>query len=394
MMIKKIYIIWTERLNVQRGGVHRVIYILMRHLPKYGHEVHYLYTEDAYQTFHLYNDDERNEKIISLSEMRQFLVDNRCDLLIGQDGGCSSRLSELVAEWHISDMKYVTEYHNSILLMERTFSRHYWKWLAQQSETSLRTKALARVRLIMYPLWLIHCRRAVLDNFLANYRVANALVLLSKHEIPEIQKLTDMDLARCKVINNPLSWEKIEGEQILDGKKKQVLIVSRLYNPEKRLDRAMKIWKILAKRGLTDWQLIIVGAGVHEAYLKTLSCEPGLKNVVFTGRQAPYPYYRDAALFMMTSAVEGWGLTLTESMQTGVVPIAFDSYPALHDIITDRYDGCIIPDDDLEAYANCMEELMCNPEERERIARNGLVSCRRFEINIIVEQWATLIESL
>lgn len=394
MKIKKIYIIWIKRLNVQRGGVHRVIYILMQHLPKYGYEVHYLYTEDTYQTFHLYDDDEKNEKIISLSEMRRFLVDNKCDLLIGQDGVFFSRLSELVTEWHISGMKYVNEYHNSILLMERTFSRHYWRCLAQQRETSLHTKALAMLRLIMRPLWLIRCRRSVLNNFLANYRVADALVLLSKHEIPEIQKLTDMDLSRCKVINNSLSWEKIEDERILDGKKKQVLIVSRLYNPEKRLDRALKIWKMLSQRGLNDWQLIIVGAGVHEAYLKALSRELELKNMVFTGRQNPYPYYRDASLFMMTSAVEGWGLTLTESMQTGVVPIAFDSYPALHDIITDRYDGCIIPDDDLQAYADCMEELMRNREERERIARNGLVSCRRFEIDKIVGQWVEMIKQL
>lgn len=393
-MIKNIYIIWIERLNVQRGGVHRIIHILIQYLPKYGYGVHYLYTKDTYQTFRLYDDDERNETVTSLSEMRQFLLDNKCDLLIGQDGGFSPRLSELVNEWKIPGMRYITEFHNSILLMPKTFSRHYWKWLSQQHETPLRTKALAMLRLLFYSLWLKKCRQSVLNNFFANYRVADALVLLSKHEIPEIQKLTDMDLSRCRVINNPLSWEKIEGEQILDGKKKQVLIVSRLYNPEKRLDRALKIWKILTQRGLTDWQLIIIGAGVHEDYLKTLSRELELKNVVFTGRQDPYPYYRDAALFMMTSAVEGWGLTLTESMQTGVVPIAFDSYPALHDIITDRYDGCIISDNDLNAYAECMEELMCNHKERERIARNGLESCKRFEINKIVEQWAKLIENL
>lgn len=393
-MIKNIYIIWIKRLNVQWGGVHRIIHILMQHLPKYGYGVHYLYTEDTYQTFRLYDDDERNETVISLSKMRQFLLDNKCDLLIGQDGVFSPKLSELVAEWKIPGMRYITEFHNSILLMPKTFSRHYWKWLSQQRETPLRTKALAMLRLLFYPLWLKKCHRAVLNNFLANYRVADALVLLSKHEIPEIQKLTDMDLSRCRVINNPLSWEKIEGEQILDVKKKQVLIVSRLYNPEKRLDRALKIWKILTQRGLTDWQLIIVGTGAHEDYLKILSRRLELKNVVFTGRQDPYLYYRDAALFMMTSAVEGWGLTLTESMQTGVVPIAFDSYPALYDIITNRYDGCIISDNDLNAYAECMEELMRNRKERERIARNGLESCKRFEINKILEQWAKLIENL
>lgn len=393
-MIKSIYIIWIKRLNVQRGGVHRIIHILMQYLPKYGYMVRYLYTEDTYQTFHLYDADIEKEITIPLSDMRQYLIDNHCDLLIGQDGVFFSKLSELVAEWKIPGMKYITEFHNSILLMEKVFSRHYWHWISNMPTTPIHVKWLARLRLLMYSLWLKRCRQSVLDNFLVNYRVADILILLSKYEIPEIQKLTDTDLLRCKVINNPLSWEKVENAKILQQKKKQVLIVSRLYNPEKRIDRALKIWKILEQRGFVDWKLIIVGAGVHEEYLQGLSEELALKNVTFTGRQDPIPYYRDAALFMMTSAVEGWGLTLTESMQTGVVPIAFDSYPALHDIITDGFDGRIIPDDDLEAYADCMEELMCNRENRERIAKNGLESCRRFEINRIVEQWVKLIESL
>lgn len=393
-MIKSIYIIWIKRLNVQRGGVHRIIHILMQYLPKYGYMVRYLYTEDTYQTFHLYDADIEKEITIPLSGMRQYLIDNHCDLLIGQDGVFFSKLSELVAEWKIPGMKYITEFHNSILLMEKVFSRHYWHWVSNMPTTPIHVKWLARLRLLMYPLWLKRCRQSVLDNFLVNYRVADILILLSKYEIPEIQKLTDTDLLRCKVINNPLSWEKVEDAKILQQKKKQVLIVARLYNPEKRIDRALKIWKILEQRGFVDWKLIIVGTGVQEGYLQGLSEELALKNVTFTGRQDPIPYYKDAALFMMTSAVEGWGLTLTESMQTGVVPIAFDSYPALHDIITDGYDGCIIPDDDLAAYADCMEELMRNREKREQIAKNGLESCRRFEINRIVEQWVKLIESL
>lgn len=392
--MKNIYIIWIERLNPLSGGVHRIIHILMQHLPQYGYTVRYLYTEDMYQTFHLYNTDIKKEAAIPLADMRQYLTSNHCDLLIGQDGGFFSRLSELVAEWKIPGMKYITEYHNSILLMEKVFSRNFWHRLAHSPTTPTRTKLLAWLRLLIYPLWLKRCRQLVLNNFLANYRVANALILLSKYEILEIQKLTDIDLSRCKVINNPLSWEKIESVEILQQKKKQVLIVSRFNNPEKRLDLALQIWKMLEQRGLVDWQLNIVGAGVHEAYLKEFTEKLALKNVTFTGRQDPIPYYKDASLFMMTSAVEGWGLTLTESMQTGVVPIAFDSYPALHDIITDHYDGYIIPDDDLDAYAVCMEELMRNREERERIAKNGLESCRRFEINKIVEQWVKLIESL
>ena len=97
---------------------------------------------------------------------------------------------------------------------------------------------------------------------------------------------------------------------------------------------------------------------------------------------------------MLTSAVEGWGLTLTESMQTGVVPLAFDSYPALKSIVTDGYDGCIIEDDNLEAYADRMEYLMTHQQERERMAKNGLESCKRFTIDKIVAQWVDMINGL
>ena len=216
-----IYIIWSERLNVQRGGVHRIIHILMQYLPKYGYMVRYLYTEDTYQTFHLYDADIEKEITIPLSGMRQYLIDNHCDLLIGQDGGFFSKLSELVAEWKIPGMKYITEFHNSILLMEKVFSRHYWHWVSNMPTTPIHVKWLARLRLLMYPLWLKRCRQSVLDNFLVNYRVADILILLSKYEIPEIQKLTGTDLLRCKVINNPLSWEKVADAKILQQKKKQ-----------------------------------------------------------------------------------------------------------------------------------------------------------------------------
>lgn len=35
----------------------------------------------------------------------------------------------------------------------------------------------------------------------------------------------------------------------------------------------------------------------------------------------------------MTSAFEGFGMTLVEAQQYGVVPIVMDSYKSLHDII-------------------------------------------------------------
>jgi glycosyltransferase involved in cell wall biosynthesis len=85
---------------------------------------------------------------------------------------------------------------------------------------------------------------------------------------------------------------------------------------------------------------------------------------------------------------------MTESMQTGVVALAFDSYPALHDIITDDYDGCIIKNNDIEAYAEKMEWLMTHEDERKRLALNGLKIAQRFTKDKIMAKWIDMIESL
>ena len=75
------------------------------------------------------------------------------------------------------------------------------------------------------------------------------------------------------------------------------------------------------------------------------------------------------------------------------MPIAFNSYPALSDIITNNYDGCIVPNNDLHAFAYSMIDLMSDKEKREDIARNALESCKRFEPDKIICKWLELIET-
>lgn len=390
-MIKTIFIIWIKRLDVNRGGVHRIIHVLMDHLPQYGYKVHYLYTEDDYHTFHHFNDIDEKEPIQAIN-LKQWLTDNQCDLIIGQDGSVSHVLSDMFYSWGNTRMKYVTVFHSSVLLLEKVFSPHHWFWTIRHGRGKQRVIAL--IRLLAYPLWIKKCREFVKKNIKINCSAANRIILLSSKELPIIQRYAPEASELCSVINNSLSWGKIYDESILQEKTKEVLIVSRLYNPEKRIDRALRVWQRIEEYGLDEWNLRIVGFGIHEQYLKDLAWKLGLKRVYFEGQQSAEQYYRKASIFMMTSAVEGWGLTLTESMQTGVVPIAFDSYPALHDIITDGYDGFIVPDDNINEYARILISLIQDKELREKIARNCLISSKRFEIDKIIPQWVNLIKSL
>ena len=390
--MKTIFIIWIGKIDLTWGGVQRIIFILRQYLPRYGYNVQYLYSTDNYQTFH-HQDGKDEERGFDVSKLRQYLIDSNCNLIIGQDAVFSHLLTDLVKKMALPNVKYVTEYHNSIFLYERTFTKQYFLFQAKKARL-IKDFIINRLKYLTYPFWYKRIRWRTCANFLANYQVADAIIVLSSSETREIEKLIGKRLPKLVAIHNPLSWEKIEAPSILDNKRPEVLIVARLYNPEKRIDRALYIWKQIEQRGYTNWTLRIVGTGADESYLRKLAKRLDLKYVRFEGRQASYPYYLTASIFMMTSAVEGWGLTLTESMQTATVPIAFDSYPALHDIITDNYDGCIVHDGDINAYVNKLEWLMLNSNERKRIALNGLESCKRFIIDNYIDKWVDLLNRL
>lgn len=393
--MKHIFIFWTERLNEQRGGIHRVILLLLRHLPARGFDVHYLYTLDDYRSFKLYNSDQSLEEMISVENLKDYLIVHNCDIILGQDAGLSPLLTTLVKKMNIYGVKFVSEYHSSFLLIYSKLNYNFLKFEFTQNPF-LRAKLSILFKFIFFPLW----KKRVWENLAKDFRHtltnSDVSLLLSSREIPIAKSIlgTEQNI-RFVSIPNPLSWEKIEEPTILQQKKKEVLVVSRLYNPEKRIDIVLKVWKKLQDRGcVDDWNLTIIGDGIHKDYLMQMSADMNLCNVVWKGWGDPKPYYKKASIFMMTSASEGWGLTLTESMQTGTVPIAFDTYRALHDIITSGYDGYIVKPNDIKTYADRMQFLIENPLEREKIALNGLESCKRFSTEKVMDKWAEMLNNV
>jgi glycosyltransferase involved in cell wall biosynthesis len=59
----------------------------------------------------------------------------------------------------------------------------------------------------------------------------------------------------------------------------------------------------------------------------------GLKRVNFEGYRNPQPFYKRASIFVMTSANEGFPMTLIEAQQNGCVPVVMNSFSALREII-------------------------------------------------------------
>ena len=248
------------------------------------------------------------------------------------------------------------------------------------------------LKLVLMPLLKIRYVYKLHKQYNQTYKNADKIVLLSKGFIGDFIAYAHLhDKKKIRVIHNALSFAAYFDMSIYHRKLKEVIIVSRLEERQKRISMALKIWKrINENKQFSDWSLKIIGTGSDEVRYKRLSAKLRLKNVSFEGRQNPIPYYEKASVFMMTSAFEGWGLTLTEAQQFGVVPLAFNSYASVKDIIEDGYNGFIVDDGDIDGYVKKMELVMSDYKFRYDLARHCIDGSKRYEVGVIGNQWMQL----
>lgn len=89
----------------------------------------------------------------------------------------------------------------------------------------------------------------------------------------------------------------------------------------------------------------------------------------------------------MTSIAEGWGMVLVEAQQYGCVPIAYRSYAALDDIITDGENGFCVKAFDQKEYVKKLRELVGDSELRHRMANSRIKSVERYNVEHIGALW-------
>ena len=99
---------------------------------------------------------------------------------------------------------------------------------------------------------------------------------------------------------------------------KVILGVGRLAQ-QKRFDILLRAFSLVVKKE-KNFRLIICGQGPKEKYLKELSIELGIENlIIFKGFVKDiYPYFKSADIFCLTSEFEGFGNVIVEAMSFGL----------------------------------------------------------------------------
>lgn len=250
------------------------------------------------------------------------------------------------------------------------------------------------IDLVMYIRWYLWRRPSVkkkLTCYLATcLESSDRMVVLSEHFIPIMNDLTDnMFQGKIRAINNPAIYNT---DSIMPTKTKTVLWCGRVGYDAKRVDRMLSIWKRVGTK-YPDWNCLVIGSGNIEYFRKAVE-KYEIPNIQLLGFCDPKPYYKTGAILCMTSSAEGWGLVLVEAMAHGCVPIAYNSYASLQDIVTDCENGFAIPAFNEGIYIRKLELLMTDDKLRHKMAMKGLLDVSRFESSGIALEWIKLFDSM
>ena len=269
-------------------------------------------------------------------------------------------------------------------------------WAKRHEKMLLRRRCRWLFDLVFYPYAKYKDTETLRRTYRETYFQAHRAPLLCQGFIEAYQRFGRFnDNKNFSIIPNSLSFNEFLPVDEIKEKLPIVLIVSRIEEVHKRLTLALKIWaKVKSHPESKGWKLRIVGTGKDMPMYQRMIAHDGIPDISFEGHQAPLPYYQEASIFMMTSRSESWGLTLTEAQQMGVVPVAFDTYASLREIITDGEDGAVIEEGDVDGYVSRMLDLMQDEAKRQRMAKLAIVSSQRFSQERIAGMWWKLLSEM
>ena len=226
------------------------------------------------------------------------------------------------------------------------------------------------------------------------YKSVDRFVVLSKFYIPIIKnKYGIKDLSKIAYIPNPIPFDMSRYDS-LPIKKKQFLIIARLDDHQKNLKSALRIWKQFELRN-DEYKLIIAGYGKDEKMLLDYAKELHINRMSFIGKTTDaISLYKESQFLIMTSRYEGFPMTLIEAQQNGCIPIAFNSFAAIQDIIVDNQNGIIVKKGKEQLFVNKMVEICLDEKRQKDMASKAINSVKSFSVSTIGKQWIKLVNTI
>jgi glycosyltransferase involved in cell wall biosynthesis len=175
----------------------------------------------------------------------------------------------------------------------------------------------------------------------------------------------------------------LQQELNLDPARPVILFASKLQH-RKRCEDLIEAYKKLSPGvGVEPHPyLVIVGDGEERAALERRADDSGLGGIRFCGfrNQSELPRFFDmAAVFVLPSRHEPWGLIVNEVMNAGRAVIVSDEVGCQPDLVEDGVEGCVFPAGDVEALTDALRRVLETPETAAAMGQRGLAKIRTWD---------------
>ncbi len=221
-------------------------------------------------------------------------------------------------------------------------------------------------------------------NIYKNYDV---IVAQSEDMQNDLKEHYPKAFQKSVVINNPIDIEKVETlakeqvESIFEAEMIKLVSVGTLSLRK----RQHLLLRCLAKLP-SNYSLTLVGSGNEALKLKELSRTLALENrVTFEGHKTnPYPYMKQADLFVLTSEHEGFPNVLLEANSLGTPLVAFACPGGITEIIEEGINGFSVPNGDIDALVLSIEKAVAYGFDERKVVESVK---KRYSHDIILEKY-------
>lgn len=379
-MFKILFIL--ESIDPSSGGVAQVSYILSKGFMQKGHDIYFLYSNKdccLISNSHKLKFDENENSNILIRLFENYILRNNIKIVICQNHH-SKKFQSIYKYLKIScNVKIITCLHSNpdIWVNKNKFYNTLF---------SIYFKELIR----SFCFYFINPYK---NRMVGMYNISDKYILLSLSYIPIFMNIYELNYnSKLVSISNPL----IKTNVTIDFYKKKniVLVVSRMAEQQKRISNILKIWKNI-HNNFMDWELVLVGDGPDLLLYERISKKFKLKNIKFVGHSNEVEnYYKISKIFLMTSVWEGLPMTLLEALANGCVPLAYENFAAIHDIIESKFNGYIIPNNN-DDFINTLSDLMYDQKKLMLLSKNSeLGNSQKFNIGNILNKWNLLFDDL
>ena len=185
------------------------------------------------------------------------------------------------------------------------------------------------------------------------------------------------------------SWRQALAEAPLIGGPPRILCVAHLY-PRKGVDTLLRAFVPLKSRAV----LRIVGVGPERLRLEQLARDLGIADRVHFLGYLPLPAltaeYRNATLFALPSAQEGFGIVFLEAMASSL-PVLAGRAAAVPEVVAEGVTALLVDPNDEAALTNRLETLLDDPARREALGSAGCLRVLRYDAPVVARQFLAAI---